>query len=153
MTAVGGSQGSTGPSSPNTLDTSTAEAVASTVFRVLFRDGVRFPLQIPEVMDMEVAIRDNHILVNTNQVQFGLPELSIWRITFAHHGKPVVEFGHGVRHNVRVHYGRAFFFLVENWKARRARRHAQSDRDAASFRRLTRFAHRGPTTGSRDSHA
>jgi hypothetical protein len=116
------------PRSPyqKTLDTKTVEVLGLAVFRAMFRDGLHIPLKRPGMMDMDLVVKDNNILLNLNQVQADVPELSIWRITFAYRGKPVVEYGRGIKNDMKLHIPQLCFLLVAIWREKRKKNRARA---------------------------
>ncbi|HXQ79571.1 MAG TPA: hypothetical protein VN819_05110, partial [Thermoplasmata archaeon] len=114
----------TPPSNPvisfaKTLDTKTIEVLALSVFRTMFADGLRLPLKVEGMMDMDVVIRDSNVILNLNEVHVNVPELLIWRITFAYQGKPVIEYGRGIKNDTKIHIPQLCFLLVAMWREKR----------------------------------
>jgi hypothetical protein len=107
------------------LDLSTVEMMSYAFARTVFPKGVRVPLKLENVVDMDVAIKDTDIILNTNNVSFELPPLHIWHVVFSFKGKPIFEFGRGVHKNLKIHYGRAIPFLISMWFGRRKRHKAR----------------------------
>jgi hypothetical protein len=101
------------------------EMLASGVFQAIFRDGVRVPLKMKGLMDLDLVIKDNNILINMNQVQGEVPELSVWRITFAYRGKPVMEYGRGIKNDIKIHFPQAIFLLLAVWREKRKKNRAR----------------------------
>jgi len=54
-------------------------------------------------------------ILNTNRLSFEVPELSIWKLVFAYQGKPVLEFGRGVKNRVKVYRWRLAMLLFRMW--------------------------------------
>lgn len=135
----------------STLELETAEALLHTLFRSVFRDGVRVPLRVDGVIDMEVVAKDNNVVLNTYQVSAELPVLSIWRVTVAYRGKPVVEYGRGVKHNLKIHIPTLSYLLLTGWVLRRRRSklraREQAVRDQALVTRPRRDASSGQPGG------
>jgi hypothetical protein len=98
------------------------------------------------LMDMDLVVKDNNVLLNLNQVQAAVPQLSIWRVTFAYHGKPVVEYGRGIKNDVKFHYPQLCFLLLAIWRERRrknqavARGETARDRDMVTMSMTDRVA-------------
>jgi hypothetical protein len=107
------------------FDVSTIEMVAYALSRSLFRRGVQIPLKVKDVVDMDIAVKDTDIILNTNDVSFELPALQIWHVIFSYKGKPVFEYGRGVNNNLKIHYRHAFPFLMAMWLGGRERRKAR----------------------------
>lgn len=126
------------------LDTKTMEVLALAVFRTIFQKGVRVPLKIAGKMDMDLMVRDNNVLLNMNSVQLQMPELSIWRIIFAYQGKPVVEYGRGIKNDIKVHFPQACFFLAAMWREKRRKNKARSRGEAAVSREMLTMSVSGP---------
>jgi hypothetical protein len=119
-----------------TLDSKTVEVLALAVFRTLFRDGVHVPLQMKGMMDMDLVVKDNNVLLNLNQVHAEVPQLSIWRITFAYRGKPVVEYGRGVKNDMKIHLPQLCFLFLAIWRERRRKSKARARGEAARDQEL-----------------
>jgi hypothetical protein len=113
------------PPTEQKIDPVAVELLAHTLFRTIFRDGVRVPLRVEGLVDLEVAVRDNNILVNVGQVQAELPPLAVWRITVAYQGHPVLDYGRGIRNDAKVHVPRLCFLLLTTWAQRRKRYRAR----------------------------
>jgi hypothetical protein len=99
----------------------TVEVLTHTLFRTLFRDGVRVPIRLPGLMDVDVVAKDNNLLLNVGRLEADIPPLSVWRITLAYRGHKVVEYGRGVKNDVKVHVPRLGFLLLTSWVERRRR--------------------------------
>jgi hypothetical protein len=113
------------PSLQRIIDVSTIELMAYTLSRALFHQGVRVPLYIKGAVDMDIAVKDTQVIVNTNDVSFEPPPLQIWHIIFTYKGKPVLEYGHGVKNTMKIHHGHAILFLMAMWLGSRKRRKAR----------------------------
>jgi len=107
------------------LDISTVEMVTYALFRAMFGRGIHVPLKREGVIDMDIAIEDNNIILNTNDVTFIPPELKIWRLIFTYKNKPIIEYGRGIKRGMKIHYGRAVIFLLAMWSGGRKTRKAQ----------------------------
>ncbi len=120
------------PKTRSVIDISTLEVLGYTVFRAMFGQGVRVPLKIEGSMDMDIAVKDTNVIINTNDVTFEPPVLQIWHFIFAYKGRPVIEYGRGVT-RVKVHYYNAFVMLLAMWwggkKKRKAKEKASRARD------------------------
>jgi hypothetical protein len=116
--------------SSQVFDLSTVETLAYVLSRSLFRRGVQIPLKVKDVVDMDIAVKDTDLILNTNDVSFELPPLQIWRIIFSYKGKPVFEYGRGVPNMFKIHYRHAFPFLWAMWLGGRKRRKAKKDATA-----------------------
>jgi hypothetical protein len=132
------------PPSSTTVELETAEALVHTLFRSAFREGVRVPLRVNGVIDLEIVAKDNNVVLNTYQVSAELPVLSVWRITLAYRGRPVVEYGRGVKNNLKIHVPTMAYILLTGWVLRRRRSRLrareQAKRDRALMRRPSREA-------------
>jgi len=131
----------TPPSNPvisfaKTLDTKTIEVLALSVFRTMFADGLRLPLKVEGMVDMDVVIRDSNVILNLNEVHVNVPELLIWRITFAYQGKPVIEYGRGIKNDTKIHIPQLCFLLVAMWREKRRQLKAKARGDATREREL-----------------
>jgi hypothetical protein len=118
------------------LDTKTVEVLALAGFRTLFGHGIRVPFKKDGLMDMELVVQDSNVLLNMNKVQMAVPELSIWRVTFAYQGKAVVEYGRGIKNDMKVHFPQLIALLFAIWRERRKRAKAMARADAARSREL-----------------
>jgi hypothetical protein len=105
-----------GPAVRRTIDLGTLEIISYALFRLIFGAGVRIPLHRKGVVDMDVVIKDKEVLLNTNQFYAAVPELSVWRITYSHKGKTVLEVGRGVPKGMKIHKFNAFMLVIELWK-------------------------------------
>ena len=97
------------------IDINTIELLTFAVVRALFGRGVRVPIKREGIIDMEIVIKDKDIIFNTNEIMFEFPDMAIWRIVFAYKGKPIVEFGRGVKGRVRIHRMRLMAVLLRMW--------------------------------------
>jgi hypothetical protein len=109
------------------LDISTVEVITYAFFRAMFGKGIRVPLKREGVIDMDIAVEDNDIIVNTNDVSFLPPQLNIWRLIFMYKNKPIIEYGRGIKRGMKIHYGRAFLFILAMWSGGRKTRKAQAE--------------------------
>jgi len=111
------------------IDVTTIEFLAFTVIRAIFPKRVRYVLKKEGLIDMDVAIDDRDIIFNWRRLMFEVPELSVWRLVFAYKGKPVVEFGRGVKNGLKVYRLRAIRVLFDMWLTGRSRRKKQEEKD------------------------
>ena len=91
----------------------------------MFGKGIRVPLKREGVIDMDIAVENNDITLNTNDVSFVPPQLQIWRIIFTYKNKPIIEYGRGIKRGMKIHYGSALIFLLAMWSGGRKTRKAQ----------------------------
>jgi hypothetical protein len=126
------------------LDVKTVELLALSVFRTIFGHGVRVPLKVEGVMDMDLIVRDTNVILNLNQIQMHGPELSVWRLVFAYQGKPVVEYGRGIKNDMRIHIPQLCFLLLAIWRDKRKIVKAKAAADAAQRRAAVRISGVGP---------
>ena len=113
------------------LDVRTMEFLAYTVIRTLLPRRVRYSVKKEGIVDMDIVLFDRDVIVNTNRLVFEVPELSIWRIVYAYKGKPVIEFGRGVKNNIKIYKWRLVRILVGLWWSKRfgkARQQAKEDK-------------------------
>jgi hypothetical protein len=96
------------------LDVTNMEMISSAIFRTLYGKGIRAPLKLKNVIDMDIAVDNNVVTLNTNNVSFIPPKLEIWRFIFAYKNKPLLEYGKGIS-GIKVYYGRAFIFGLTLW--------------------------------------
>ncbi len=125
--------------SKRVFDISTIEVLAYTVFRAMFGKGIRVPLKIEGSMDMDIMVKDTDVVINTNDVSFEPPKLQIWHFIFAYKGKPVLEYGHGVK-RIKIHYYRAFVMLIAMWWGGKKKRKAKEKADKAADMKLASYA-------------
>ena len=130
-----------------TLDTKTVEVLALTVFRAIFGKGVRVPLKMNGVTDMDLVVRDDNVILNLNKVQLRVPELLIWRFIFAYQGKPVLEYGRGIKNDMKIHLPQVFFLLLAVWRERRKKYKAKATADAARDREMVIMSTTDPKAG------
>ena len=113
------------------LDVRTLEFLAYTVIRTLLPRRVRYSIKKEGIVDMDVVLFDRDVILNTNKLEFEVPELSIWRIVYAYKGKAVIEFGRGVKNNIKIYKWRLVKILIQLWWSKRfgkARRQAKEDK-------------------------
>jgi hypothetical protein len=107
------------------LDISTVEVITYAFFRAMFGKGIRVPLKREGIIDMDITVDNNDIIFNTNDVSFLPPQLNIWRLIFTYKNKPIIEYGRGIKRGMKIHYGRAFLFILAMWSGGRKTRKAQ----------------------------
>jgi hypothetical protein len=118
------------------LDTKTIEVLALSAFRSLFGGEVRVPIKIEGMMDMDLLVRDNNVVLNLNKIEVHAPELLVWRLIFAYQGKPVVEYGRGIKNDMKVHLPQMCFLLLAIWRDKRRLVKAQAAADKARDRAM-----------------
>ena len=74
---------------------------------------------------MDIAVENNDVILNTNDVSFVPPQLQIWRLIFTYKNKPIIEYGRGIKRGMKIHYGSALIFLLAMWSGGRKTRKAQ----------------------------
>ncbi len=111
-----------GPSLQRIINLSNVELAAYAFSRALFPKGVQVPIYVKGMVDMDVAIKDTNVIINTNDVSFEPPPLQLWHLFFTYKGKPVIEYGQGVKNMIKIHHYRAIVFLLAMWVAGRKRR-------------------------------
>jgi hypothetical protein len=107
------------------LDISTIEVLTYAFFRAMFGKSIHIPLKREGVIDMDITVENNDVILNTNDVSFVPPQLQIWRLVFTYRDKPIIEFGRGIKHGMKIHYGSAVIFLLAMWSGGRKTRKAQ----------------------------
>jgi hypothetical protein len=127
------------------LDSRAVEVLASTVFRAVFKNGVRVPLQMDGMVDMDVVVKDNNVILNLNAVQAEVPPLAIWRVTFAYRGRPVADYGRGVKNDLKIHYPQLCVLFLAVWRERRRKNKARAQGDAARDRELVTMSAVAPS--------
>lgn len=130
------------------LDMKKLEVLARTVFRAIFGKGVRVPLKLAGVMDMDLVIQDTNVIVNLNKLQMQAPEFLIWRFIFAYQGKPVLEYGRGIRNDLKIHLPQLFFLLFTLWRDRRRKIRARARADATLGQDIAELSTTDLTTGT-----
>jgi hypothetical protein len=131
------------------LDTKTIEVLALAAFRSVFGQGVRVPLKMPGVIDMDLAIRDSNVILNMNHVQLDVPDLVLWRFTFAYQGKPVVEYGRGLKNGMKIHLVQLVKLLLTMWRTRGDKIKARAVAEKAMHRDMLSKPISEPATGNR----
>ena len=97
------------------IDIPSMELAAYAMFRSIIGHGIHIPIKREGVVDMDLIVKDRDVVLNTNQLQLELPSLAIWRIIFAYKGEAVVEYGRGVKNNIKIHRWRLFKLLLQMW--------------------------------------
>jgi hypothetical protein len=152
MNAASGAPAATGPSPRRIVDSKTVEILALTVFRAIFRGGVHVPLKLKDVMDMDLVVKDGNVYLNLNNFQLTGPELTVWRLTFAYHGKPVIEYGRGIKNDLKVHLPQLFILLLEAWRNSMNKNKARARGATIASRDLvTLAATAGPAGGGEET--
>jgi len=108
------------------IDLSTLEIITYALFRVVFGGGVRIPIKREGMVDVDITVKGKEVTVNTNQMYFAPPELTVWHIVYMHKGKPVIEFGRGVKKGMKIHRLRALLLVFELWMGSRRGRPIQA---------------------------
>jgi hypothetical protein len=115
------------------VDINTLEVVSYWIFRLAFGKELHIPIKKEGLADIDVAINNKDVVVNTNQLYFAFPELVVWHITYTHKGRPVLEIGRGVKKGLKVHRINAFRLLMEVWMgSRRAEKEKMSGNKASA---------------------
>jgi hypothetical protein len=123
------------------FDVRTVEVFALTAARTLFgKEGLRIPLKLQDVLDMDLVVQDNNVVLNMNEVHLTAPELSVWRFIFAYRGKPVVEYGRGIKDDMKIHFPQMILLLLVLWRERGRKHSAKARADAAKNRALLALA-------------
>lgn len=123
----------TGPRPPGRpLNLATVELASYMLFRAIFGRGIRVPIRVPEGIDMDIVVRKRNILLNTNSFELLVPKLSVWHITYAYRGHPIIEMGRGVGDAVKIHWWNSLVLILTMWwTGRRTRRRLErAARDA-----------------------
>ena len=107
------------------IDISTVEVLSYAFSRAMFSKGIHIPIKREGIIDMDIAVEDNNIILNTNDVAFAPLHLDIWRIIFTYKNKPVIELGRGIKKDMKIHYGSALKFLLAMWSGGRKARKAK----------------------------
>lgn len=113
------------------LDVRTLEFLAYTVIRTVLPRRVRYSVKKEGIVDMDIVLFDRDVILNTNKLEFEVPELSIWRIVYAYKGKAVIEYGRGVKNNIKIYKWRLVRILLGLWWSKRfgkARKEAKEEK-------------------------
>lgn len=116
------SKASEGPASSGTaqqINLGLIEMASYTVMKTAFKDGLRIPIKREGVVDMDVAVQGKEVTINTNQLYFTFPELTVWHIVYTHKNKPILEIGRGVKNGMKVHRLNAIRLGLEAWNGSR----------------------------------
>ena len=133
------------------LDLSTVEMITYAIFRAIFGKSIQIPLKREGVIDMDIAVKDNDIILNTNNVSFVPPELQIWRIIFTYKNKPIIEYGRGIKRSMKIHYGSALIFLLAMWSGgRKTRKALEKAAKTAELEKTRNREDKKKGTGSND---
>jgi hypothetical protein len=91
------------------------EVISYAIFRAMFGKSIMVPLKVEGVIDMDFAVKNNDVTLNTDVIALTPPQLQIWRFIFSYKHKPVLEYGRGIESGVKIHYWRAFLLLLAMW--------------------------------------
>jgi len=109
-----------GPNIERPINIHTLEVLSYAVVRALFSQGITLPIKREGVIDMELKVRGKDVIIDTKELfPITVPELVIWRVIYAYKGKPVVEFGRGVKKGLKIHAFRGLVMLVDIWRSNR----------------------------------
>ena len=97
------------------IDVPSIELATYAMFRSIVGRGIRIPIKREGVVDMDIVVKDKDVILNTNEMMLDLPRLAIWRFVFAYKGEPIMEYGRGVKNNIKVHRWRMFKLLLQIW--------------------------------------
>jgi hypothetical protein len=125
------------------IDIGLIEMVSYTLFRFAFRNGVSIPIKREGVVDMDLTVKGKEITVNTNQLFFSVPELTVWHIVYQHKGRPVLEMGRGVKNGMKIHPMGAIRLGLEAWNGTRK----MNKMKRKQLKEEERKAHAGPEDG------
>jgi hypothetical protein len=112
------------------LDVRTLEFLAYTVIRTVLPRRVRYSVKKEGIVDMDIVLFDRDVILNTNKLEFEVPELAIWRIVYAYKGKPVIEYGRGVKNNIKIYKWRLVRILFGLWWSKRFGKARQEAKEA-----------------------
>jgi hypothetical protein len=104
------------------INVHTIEIISYALLRGLIGAGVRIPLKRENIVDAELSIKGREIVFDTRQLYFNVPELVVWRIIYTHKGKPILEFGRGVKNGMQVHRWNTLMLGLEVWRGGRKNR-------------------------------
>jgi hypothetical protein len=97
------------------IDVPSIELATYAMFRSVIGRGIRIPIKREGVVDMDLIVKDKDVILNTNEMMLDLPRLAIWRFVFAYKGEPIMEYGRGVKNDLKVHRWRLFKLLLQIW--------------------------------------
>ncbi len=103
------------------LDLSIVEQVAYQAIKRVFREGLKIPIHKEGLADVDITIDDKEVLIDFTDMVADMPSLSVWRITFAYQGEPLVVYGRGVKGDVKIHALPMARFLLRAWLDKRKR--------------------------------
>jgi hypothetical protein len=89
------------------------------LFKAAFKNGLSIPIKREGVVDMDVNVKGKEITINTNQLYFSFPELTVWHIVYTHKGKPILEMGRGIENGMKIHRWHAIRLGLEVWNGSR----------------------------------
>jgi hypothetical protein len=95
------------------------EEIAYLVIKRVFREGVRIPIRKEGAADFDIIIKGKELVIDINQLFFDTPKLSVWRVTLAYRGEPLMRLGRGVKRDVKVHLLPMAIFLIRMWMEKR----------------------------------
>ena len=126
---------------PGQIDLGLIELISYTLFKLAFKNGLSFPIKREGIADMDVAIKGREITVNTNQLYFSFPDLTVWHIVYTHKGKPILEMGRGIKNGLKIHRWNAIRLGLEVWNGSRK----MNKQKRAQAKEMERKAHSRPT--------
>jgi hypothetical protein len=119
LASLKASEGPTPNGKGQQINLNLVEMASYTILKTAFKDGVAFPIKREGVVDMDVAVEGKEITINTNQLYFSFPELTVWHIVYTHKNKPILEIGRGVKNGMKVHRLNAIRLGLEAWNGTR----------------------------------
>jgi hypothetical protein len=132
------------------LDSRAIEVLALTAFRALFGQGIHIPLKVQDMVDMDVVVKDGDILLNLNNFKLEGPELTVWRIVFAFHGKPVLEYGRGIKNDLKIHYPQLCVLMFATWRESLNKRKLRARLKAGRSQELLNLSKANPREKERE---
>ncbi len=118
------------------IDLHTIEVISYAAVRALFSQGITIPIKREGIIDMELRVRGNDIIIDTNELfPITIPDLVVWRVIYAYKGKPVAELGRGVKKGLKIHSYRGLVMLLEMWRGNRRQRIMKKKMERAKERK------------------
>lgn len=103
------------------LDLGTVEVISYAMFRAIFGHGINIPIKHKGMIDLDLTVKGKDIHIDTKQFFFAVPDLVVWKFIYSHQGEPIIEFGRGVKHGMKVHRIMALKLGLSIWfQSRRA---------------------------------
>lgn len=109
------------------LDLGGIEELAFLALNGVFPGGLTIPVRKEGLANFDVTVKGKEILIDVQGPLADIPTLSVWRITFAFEGEPLLIWGRGVKGDIKVYRLRVVRFMYRAWRAKRARKKIARD--------------------------